>query len=195
MNPLDFLEIILSFEFGGDVGNSVSPDLLKETAVRNFYVRCEKFTGHTCSPDSDADIFTYIERKKLLSMRPGYILQAEDDPNKNSYWNPEKLDRSKVDFSDAIRSPDPRWMRKFVDQAIEWCNLSLIKPTLQVKIINAEIGIKTDQVVQRGGKGETFFILTECQTNHWGAPPPVGYGQDEGYGTTFCGEKPGWTSH
>lgn len=114
ITSLDFLEIILSIEFSGEVMKRVDSNLLKETVVRNYYVKCESFTGHPCSPDSDTDIFTYIEEKTLLRQRPGYILQKEDDPNKNGSWNPEKPNRSKVDFAGAIRNPDPRWKRAFV---------------------------------------------------------------------------------
>jgi hypothetical protein len=170
--------------------NSVNPELLKETVVRNFYVKCENFTGHPCSPDSDTDIFTYIEEKTLLRQRPGYILQKGDDPNKNGAWKSEKPNRSKEDFSDAIRTPNPRWKIPFVDQAIEWGNLSIMKPSLQPRIMYAPLGIGTDEVILREGGGDTMFILTLCQTNHWSI-----YGQDEDYGVKNCGEKQDWTRH
>jgi len=195
MTSLDFLGIILSYEFGNE-GRSINPQLIKETAVRNFYVKCQGFTGHPCSPDSDVDIFTYIAKKDLLSMRSGYILKPGDDPNLNLFWNPENATRSNIDFPSAFRTADPKWKRAYFDQAIEWVNKSLIKPTLWEKIMAVDLGFATDEVVARSGndrKQNTMFILTLCQTNHWEAARPVGYGQDETYGVKYCGEIPGWT--
>lgn len=78
----------------------------------------------------------------------------------------------------------------FRSQAIEWANLSIMKPSLQASIMYAPLGIGTDQVILREGAEGTMFILTLCQTNHWSI-----YGQDEDYGIKNCGEKPGWTRH
>ncbi|MBN2116319.1 MAG: hypothetical protein JW730_07105 [Anaerolineales bacterium] len=190
MTSLDYLEILLSFEFSGQVMDSVPIDLLKETVVRNFYVRCPAWAGHPCSPDSDADILIYIARKKLLDARPGYILQAEDDPKNNGNWKNEKPDRSHNDYSEIIRSPSqPKWMHPYFDQAIEWGNISMIMATLQAKAMSVPEGLGTDEVVLRRGAEKTMFILTDCQNNHWSAPPN---GQNYDYGVRNCREPKNW---
>ncbi len=189
MDSLDFLEILLSFEFVGDAVAGVASAIIEQTAVRNFYVRCKDYTKHPCSPDSEVDVFTYIEEKTLLSSRKGYIIEDGKDPYENLNWKVERAGRSKLDFSYLIRNHDPLWERAFVDMPYEWGNASLMLGGIE----RAPLGNGTAEVLAFGGEGDTLYFLTACQLNHWGKPSPYGYGQDYRYGVEMCDEPEGWT--
>ena len=196
LSPQAFLGLLLRMEFNGMGGtkfNEVDHSIQQETTVRNFYAHCKYWSENTCNSRSAEDIFSFIDRKQLLYLRPDLKLSQDADPKLvEATWQKARIYEefySKADLEfgflnpgvwvdgEGIQQQVPGLNKKVYTVPMDWGNISMLsgkKYNEAYGLINPPNGgleeaqgLAENQFFIVKGGGDSATIMTMSQRIYW----------------------------